>query len=153
MAWRRPKPGTPIAIPPLNRACERTASSAPSQALILQLTISKSRPDLRIFLLDGHNEYGSSFRESALVLNPNNLKLPFWLFTFEEMSEVIFSGRHDHDEEAEVGGCGVAAGLEGEGAEEADDEAAEDVDQDRAPGDAGADRDGGAGEGGAAPLL
>jgi len=73
-----------------------------SGVVLLLHKILSVRPDLRIFLLDGHNEYGGSFRDAALVLNPNNLKLPFWLFTFEEMSEVIFSGRHDHDEEAEI---------------------------------------------------
>jgi len=60
------------------------------------------RPDLRIFLLDGHNEYGHCFGESALVINPPNLKLPFWLFTFEELLEVIFPGQQGNDEEVEI---------------------------------------------------
>jgi hypothetical protein len=60
------------------------------------------RPDLRIFLLDGHNEYGHCFGDNALVINPTNLKLPFWLFTFEELLEVIFSGRAGGDEEVEI---------------------------------------------------
>jgi uncharacterized protein len=60
------------------------------------------RPDQRIFLLDGHNEYGHCFGDSALVINPANLKLPFWLFTFEELLEVIFSGRQCGDEEVEI---------------------------------------------------
>ena len=41
------------------------------------------RPDLRIFLIDPHNEYGHSFSDKAQVLNPKNLRLPFWLFNFE----------------------------------------------------------------------
>lgn len=69
--------------------------------LILQKILS-AWPDLRIFLLDGHNEYGHCFGDKALVLNPGNLKLPFWLFTFDEMIEVIFSGRSGHDEEIEI---------------------------------------------------
>jgi uncharacterized protein len=60
------------------------------------------RPDLRIFLLDGHNEYARCFGDRALVINPANLKLPFWLFTFEELLEVIFSGRPGNDEEIEI---------------------------------------------------
>jgi uncharacterized protein len=60
------------------------------------------RPDQRIFLLDGHNEYGHCFGDRALVINPANLKLPFWLFTFEELLEVIFSGRSPDDEEVEI---------------------------------------------------
>ena len=60
------------------------------------------RPDLRIFMLDGHNEYAHCFGDSALVINPANLKLPFWLFTFEELLEVIFAGRPGNDEEVEI---------------------------------------------------
>jgi hypothetical protein len=45
--------------------------------------ILKARPNLRVFLLDVHNEYGRCFGDRALVLNPRNLKLPFWLFNFE----------------------------------------------------------------------
>jgi hypothetical protein len=37
--------------------------------------ILKSRPNLRIFLLDVHNEYGRCFGDRAMVLNPRNLKL------------------------------------------------------------------------------
>ena len=64
--------------------------------------ILKSRPNLRIFLLDVHNEYGRCFGDRALVLNPRNLKLPFWLFNFEEMVDVLFGGRPDVPEELEV---------------------------------------------------
>jgi DNA helicase HerA-like ATPase len=60
------------------------------------------RPDLRIFLLDSHNEYANCFGDSALVINPANLKLPFWLLTFEELLEVIFAGRPGNDEEVEI---------------------------------------------------
>ncbi|MGN6747200.1 MAG: ATP-binding protein [Xanthobacteraceae bacterium] len=59
-------------------------------------------PEQRIFLLDGHNEYGNCFGDRALVVNPANLKLPFWLFTFEELLEIIFSGRPGDDEEVEI---------------------------------------------------
>ena len=69
--------------------------------LILQEILS-AWPELRIFLLDSHNEYGQCFGDRALVLNPGNLKLPFWLFTFDEMIEVLFSGRSGHDEEIEI---------------------------------------------------
>ena len=46
-----------------------------------------------MFLIDPHNEYGRCFGEKALVLNPRNLKLPFWLFNFEEIVDVLFGGR------------------------------------------------------------
>jgi hypothetical protein len=46
--------------------------------LILQEAM-RARPDLRIFVLDPHNEYGRCFGDRALLINPRNLKLPFWL--------------------------------------------------------------------------
>jgi uncharacterized protein len=64
--------------------------------------ILQMRPNLRLFLLDVHNEYGRCFGERALVLNPRNLKLPFWLFNFEEFVDVIFGGRPGVPEELEV---------------------------------------------------
>jgi uncharacterized protein len=70
-------------------------------ALILQ-QILEARPELRIFLLDGHNEYGRCFGDRAQVLNPRNLKLPFWLFNFEETVDVFFGGRPGVDEEIEI---------------------------------------------------
>jgi DNA helicase HerA-like ATPase len=60
------------------------------------------RPNLRLFLLDVHNEYGRCFGERALVLNPRNLKLPFWLFNYEEFVDVIFAGRPGVPEELEI---------------------------------------------------
>ena len=50
-------------------------------ALLLQ-QILQARPDLRVLLLDVHNEYGRCFGERAQVLNPSNIKLPFWLYQF-----------------------------------------------------------------------
>jgi hypothetical protein len=61
-----------------------------------------ARPNLRVFLLDVHNEYGRCFGSRSLVLNPRNLKLPFWLFNFEEFVDVLFSGRPGVPEETEV---------------------------------------------------
>jgi hypothetical protein len=61
-------------------------------AVLLQQVL-KARPNLRIFLLDAHNEYARCFGDQAHVVNPGNLKLPFWLFNFEEMVDVIFGGR------------------------------------------------------------
>src|SRR6478736_2591476 len=64
--------------------------------------ILKARPNLRIFLLDVHNEYGRCFGDHALVLNPRNLKLPFWLFNFEEIVDVLFGRRPGVPEELDV---------------------------------------------------
>jgi len=64
--------------------------------------ILKSRPNLRVFLLDVHNEYGRCFGDRSLVLNPRNLKLPFWLFNFEEIVDVLFAGRPGVPEELDI---------------------------------------------------
>src|SRR5437762_484594 len=64
--------------------------------------ILKARPNLRVFLLDVHNEYGRCFGDRALVLNPRNLKLPFWLFNFEEIVDVLFAGRPGVPEELDI---------------------------------------------------
>jgi DNA helicase HerA-like ATPase len=61
-----------------------------------------ARPDLRIFMLDAHNEYGHCFGERAQVLSPRNLKLPFWMFNFEEIVDVFFGGRPGLQEEVDI---------------------------------------------------
>jgi DNA helicase HerA-like ATPase len=70
-------------------------------AIILQQILA-ARPDLRIFLVDPHNEYGRCFGDRAQVLNPRNLRLPFWLFNFEETVDAFFGGRPGIDEEVEI---------------------------------------------------
>src|SRR5579864_2570676 len=70
-------------------------------AIILQ-KILDTRPNLRIFLVDPHNEYGRCFGEKAQVLTPRNLRLPFWLFNFEETVDAFFGGRPGIDEQVEI---------------------------------------------------
>ncbi|HWK94536.1 MAG TPA: DUF87 domain-containing protein [Pseudolabrys sp.] len=70
-------------------------------AIILQ-KILETRPNLRIFLVDPHNEYGRCFGDKANVLNPRNLRLPFWLFNFEETVDAFFGGRPGVEEEIEI---------------------------------------------------
>ena len=70
-------------------------------AIILQ-KILDTRPNLRIFLVDPHNEYGRCFGDKAQVLTPRNLRLPFWLFNFEETIDAFFGGRPGVEEEIEI---------------------------------------------------
>src|SRR5262245_33980602 len=71
-----------------------TTGVGKSSAVVLMLQeILRARRDLRIFVLDAHNEYGKIFGERALVLNPRNLRLPFWMFNFEEIVDVLFGAR------------------------------------------------------------
>jgi DNA helicase HerA-like ATPase len=70
-------------------------------ALILR-QILQTRPELRIFLIDPHSEYGRCFSDKAQILTPKNLKLPFWLFNFEEIVDVFFRGRPGIEDEVEI---------------------------------------------------
>ena len=70
-------------------------------AILLQQILAE-RPDLRIFLIDPHNEYARCFGDKAQVLTPRNLRLPFWLFNFEETVDAFFGGRPGIDEEVEI---------------------------------------------------
>ena len=70
-------------------------------AVILNAVIDAA-PNVRIFLLDGHNEFARCFGARANVVNPQNLKLPFWLFNFEEFVDVVYGGRPAVEEELEI---------------------------------------------------
>ena len=70
-------------------------------AVILN-AILDARPNLRIFLLDGHNEFGRCFGARANVVNAATLKLPFWLFNFEEFVDALYGGRPGVEEEVEI---------------------------------------------------
>ena len=57
-------------------------------ALILR-TILTQNPSGHVLLLDPHNEYTRAFGTMAEVIGPSTLQLPYWLFNFEELSEVL----------------------------------------------------------------
>jgi DNA helicase HerA-like ATPase len=80
-----------------------TTGVGKSSALVIILQqLLQARPELRVLLLDVHNEYGRCFGDRAYVANPGNLRLPFWLFNFEEIIDVFFAGRSAGDEEMEI---------------------------------------------------
>ncbi|HTV68731.1 MAG TPA: DUF87 domain-containing protein [Rhizobiaceae bacterium] len=64
--------------------------------------ILRARPNVRVLLLDVHNEYGRSFGKDAAVVGSKELKLPFWLLNFEEITDVIFGGKPSIPEEVEI---------------------------------------------------
>ena len=72
-----------------------------SVTLILRKVI-KARPDIRILMLDPHNEFASAFPNDSVVVDSSNLILPFWLFKLEEFSEVVFRGQKGFDAELEI---------------------------------------------------
>jgi len=64
--------------------------------------VVRARTDLRVLVLDVHNEYGRCFGARAQILNPSNIRIPFWLFSFEEIVDVFFGGRVPVDEEVDL---------------------------------------------------
>ncbi|MGB6119781.1 MAG: ATP-binding protein [Mesorhizobium sp.] len=60
------------------------------------------RPDVRVLLLDVHNEYGRSFARDARIIGSHNLKLPFWVLNFEEFTDVVYAGKPAVPEELEI---------------------------------------------------
>ncbi len=73
-----------------------------SAVAVLLRQILAARDDLRVFTIDCHNEYGRCFGEFANVISPRSSRLPFWLFNFEEIVDVIFGGRGGTEEEIEI---------------------------------------------------
>ncbi len=56
--------------------------------LILQ-TVLERNPNGHILLLDPHNEYHHAFDNMANVIDIQALRLPFWMFSFAELREVL----------------------------------------------------------------
>ncbi|MDN2566145.1 DUF87 domain-containing protein [Aquibium sp. A9E412] len=61
-----------------------------------------TRPDLRVLILDPHNEFAGTLPDDAVAIDTASLDLPFWLFRLEELVEVLFRGREAVPEEVEL---------------------------------------------------
>ncbi|MCT7376026.1 ATP-binding protein [Chelativorans salis] len=70
-------------------------------SLLLRKTI-EARPDLRVLILDPHNEFAAALPEHSVRIDTNSLDLPFWLFRLEEFVEVLYRGREPVMEEVEL---------------------------------------------------
>jgi hypothetical protein len=66
-----------------------------STVTLLMRKVIEARPDMRILILDPHNEFSSAFPDKSIVVSDSNLDLPFWAFRLEEFVEVLFRG-NDH---------------------------------------------------------
>lgn len=89
-----------------------------SVSLILRKIIER-RNDVRVVILDPHNEFTAAFPRNSVVKDAKTLNLPFWLFMFDELSEVIFRGQKGLDAEAELLRDFVADAKERHGQEKA----------------------------------
>ncbi|MFE0015233.1 ATP-binding protein [Mesorhizobium sp. NPDC059054] len=70
-------------------------------SLLLRKAIA-SRPDLRVLILDPHNEFAASLQDQCVKVDATTLDLPFWMFKLEELAEVIFRGRAAPPEEIDL---------------------------------------------------
>lgn len=80
-----------------------TTGVGKSTAVTLLLRkIVEQRPDIRILMLDPHNEFTTAFPEHAITIDASTLELPFWMFQLDEFVEVIFRGRPANPEEVDA---------------------------------------------------
>jgi uncharacterized protein len=72
-----------------------------SVSLLLKKSLAV-RPKLRIVIFDPHNEYAAHFPGLAQIIDSESLELPFWMFKFDELADVVFSGRQPHADERDA---------------------------------------------------
>jgi uncharacterized protein len=73
-----------------------------SAVSILLRKAVENRPNLRVLILDPHNEYARAFPNDAVVLDAASLELPFWMFRYDEMADVLFRGRSGLEDEQDI---------------------------------------------------
>jgi hypothetical protein len=56
---------------------------------VILRAILDAHPYGHVIMLDPHNEYKCGFGSRAELLDPSNLKLPYWLLNFEEIAAVL----------------------------------------------------------------
>ena len=64
-------------------------------SLLLNAIVAK-HANAHIVLLDPHAEYANAFKGLAECIEPDDLRLPHWLFNFEEMVEIVFGAQGPH---------------------------------------------------------
>jgi DNA helicase HerA-like ATPase len=80
-------------------------------ATILRSVI-ENNPHAHVMLLDPHCEYAHAFPDEAIVLSPGDgLHLPYWLFNFDEIAEVVFNGAHRAEQWKILGEAVLSAKL------------------------------------------
>ena len=77
-------------------------------ATILSAVIERN-PNAHVMLIDPHGEYAAAFGDQGLVLSPGDgLHLPYWLFNFEEIVEIVL-GSDRQPEQAKILGDAILA--------------------------------------------
>ncbi|MGH7055066.1 MAG: ATP-binding protein [Stellaceae bacterium] len=71
--------------------------------------VIEHNPNAHIVVLDPHNEHAAAFGPQASILSPGDgLYLPYWLFNFEEIVEIVI-GPERHPEQAKILGEAILA--------------------------------------------
>jgi DNA helicase HerA-like ATPase len=70
-------------------------------SMLIQKSLAE-RKNLRVLIIDPHNEFARQFPGNSISLDSDNLELPFWMFKFEEMIDIIFAGRKPSSEETDA---------------------------------------------------
>ncbi len=73
-----------------------------SAVSILLRRATEVKPNLRVLILDPHNEYTSAFPENSVTIDSSTLELPFWMFRLDEFADVVFRGRKPADGEMDI---------------------------------------------------
>ena len=79
-----------------------TGSGKSCAVALLLREILKKTPNAHILMLDPHREYAPAFGDKAEVITANNLSLPFWLLTFEEIVEILIGDNPGHETDIET---------------------------------------------------
>ena len=80
-------------------------STGVGKTTAVSILIQKSievRKNLRILIMDPHNEYKRHFPDNSVVFDAATLDLPFWMFRFDEFADIVFSGRDPSVDEREA---------------------------------------------------
>ena len=72
-----------------------------SVSMLVKQCVRES-PKLRMIIVDPHNEYSAHFQGQAHVVDAETLDLPYWMFRFEEMLDVVYGGRKPNPDEADA---------------------------------------------------
>jgi DNA helicase HerA-like ATPase len=89
-----------------------TGSGKSSAVATILRGVIEQNPNAHIMLLDPHNEYASAFGDRAAVLSSGSgLYLPYWLFNFEEFSEIVIGSDRNSEtsEQAKILGEAILA--------------------------------------------
>ena len=72
-----------------------------SVSILLRRAV-EAKPNLRVLVLDPHNEYSTAFSDISVTVNSSTLELPFWMFRLEEFIDILFRGRTPDDMEETI---------------------------------------------------